>query len=150
MRSNDARNAERARFSKNSAKNCRVFGAENLKHRRSKRRNSVPKYLLRSLTAMHDGMKTGEVCTCDFFGCATASARGRRIFREKLQSFRRQKFEKSMPQMEKIGCRKLCANFKKQRTVNKRANAIERSRKYRRMPAKGRSHQNSMKFYEIL
>ena len=44
MRLHDVRNAERARFLIFSAKNCCVFGAENVKNRRRKRGNLVSKF----------------------------------------------------------------------------------------------------------
>ena len=85
MRLDDVRNARRARFSKFSAKNCRVFGAEKLQHRRRKRGNSVAKNLPKNyreiLKAAHDHAKTSAAPICDFVGCATMHARGLRILR---------------------------------------------------------------------
>ena len=43
MRLRDVRHAECTRFSNISAKNCRVFGAENLKNQRRRRQKSVSK-----------------------------------------------------------------------------------------------------------
>ena len=47
MRLHDAGNAERMLFFNFSAKNCRVFGADNFKNRRRKRKNMDFKMLLR-------------------------------------------------------------------------------------------------------
>ena len=93
-RFNDAHNAKRARFSKNFAKNCHVFGAENLKNRRRKRGISVAKNFSAVLKAAHEHAKTSAVSDCEFWGCRTLHARGRRILGEKLHSFRRRKLEK--------------------------------------------------------
>ena len=79
-------------------------------------------------------MKTRAVSKYDFFECATPNAPARRILREKLQRFRRRKFEKSTPQMQKIICRQPSAHFETQHTAKENANAIAR-RAQRRMRA---------------
>ena len=124
MRLRDVRNAECARFLIFSAKNCRNFDAENFKNRCCKRGNSVSKTCLCISKTAHAEMKTRAVSKCDVFECARPNARDRRILREKLQRFRRRKFENSTRQMQKIACRQSCTQFETQDTAKENADAI--------------------------
>ena len=124
MRLADVRAADSARFFHVSAKNAAFstpkfekFDATNAKFRRSK----IFPRIFKASARRH---KTSTISKCKLLGCATPDARDQRILRRKLKRFRPRKFEKSTPQMQKIGCRQVCAHFEKQRTRMKCSNAI--------------------------
>ena len=89
---NDVHSADRARFFKILRENLPRFRRENI----SKINAATAEFRFQNIVAQfleaaHDEPKMNSVFRCDFLGCATPKARDRRVLREKLQRFQREK-----------------------------------------------------------